>query len=232
MGRVDEARTDIDRALKLAPNDANALALQAVIAVTQGDKGQALDTARKAVAASPNSATAQLALSYAQQASFDLPGARASVERPVQVDPQNALAWARHGRARTRRSATSTRRSRRRRRPSALDPNLSRTQTVLGFAYLAQVETAAGAGGLRQGDRPRLRPIRCRGSGMGLASHPRRRPRGGRPARSRSPRASTPNNALVRSYLGKTYYEEKLRSACDEREYDVAKELDPNDPTP
>jgi hypothetical protein len=35
----------------------------------------------------------------------------------------------------------------------------------------------------------------------------------------------------VRSYLGKAYYEEK-RTGLDEREYAVAKQLDPNDPTP
>lgn len=40
-----------------------------------------------------------------------------------------------------------------------------------------------------------------------------------------------PNNATVRSYLGKTYYEEK-RTPLDEREYNVAKQLDPKDPTP
>ena len=40
-----------------------------------------------------------------------------------------------------------------------------------------------------------------------------------------------PNNTLVRSYLGKAYYEEK-RTGLDEREYAVAKELDPKDPTP
>jgi Flp pilus assembly protein TadD len=40
-----------------------------------------------------------------------------------------------------------------------------------------------------------------------------------------------PGNALVRSYLGKTYYEEK-RSPRDEREFGVAKQLDPKDPTP
>jgi TonB dependent receptor len=39
------------------------------------------------------------------------------------------------------------------------------------------------------------------------------------------------SNALVRSYLGKAYYEEK-RSPRDEREYGVAKQLDPKDPTP
>ncbi len=40
-----------------------------------------------------------------------------------------------------------------------------------------------------------------------------------------------PNNSIVRSYLGKAYYEEK-RSELAEREYAIAKELDPKDPTP
>ena len=30
----------------------------------------------------------------------------------------------------------------------ALEPNLARTQTVLGFAYLTQVKTTTGQGGL------------------------------------------------------------------------------------
>src|SRR5206468_7959373 len=40
-----------------------------------------------------------------------------------------------------------------------------------------------------------------------------------------------PNNSIVRSYLGKTYYEQK-RIGLDAREYTIAKELDPKDPTP
>jgi tetratricopeptide (TPR) repeat protein len=40
-----------------------------------------------------------------------------------------------------------------------------------------------------------------------------------------------PNNSLIRSYLGKVYYEEK-RTNLDGREYAVAKALDPQDPTP
>ena len=40
-----------------------------------------------------------------------------------------------------------------------------------------------------------------------------------------------PNNSIVRSYVGKAYYEEK-RSELAEREYTTAKELDPKDPTP
>ena len=40
-----------------------------------------------------------------------------------------------------------------------------------------------------------------------------------------------PEKLLVRSYLGKAYYEEK-RKPLDQREYAIAKELDPKDPTP
>ncbi len=40
-----------------------------------------------------------------------------------------------------------------------------------------------------------------------------------------------PNNSIVRSYLGKAYYEEK-RTPLDEGQYAIAKELDPKDPTP
>src|SRR5437016_4869094 len=38
VGRADEAAVDVERALRLVPNDANALALQTIIAVVQGDK--------------------------------------------------------------------------------------------------------------------------------------------------------------------------------------------------
>jgi tetratricopeptide (TPR) repeat protein len=228
VGRVDEARSDIDRALKLAPNDANALALQAVIAVTQGEKGQALDTARKAVAASPNSATAHLALSYAQQASFDLPGARASAQTAVQADPQNALAWARMAELESsfgNFDATLAAAQ----KAVALDPGVSRTQAVLGFSYLMQVNTAqaraafAKAIALDSADPlPRL--------GLGLARIRDGDLEGG--GRDIEVAASLdPNNALVRSYLGKTYYEEKLEDRAG-REFGVAKSLDPNDPTP
>ena len=40
-----------------------------------------------------------------------------------------------------------------------------------------------------------------------------------------------PGQSLVRSYLGKAYFEEK-RESLVEREYDVARQADPKDPTP
>ena len=42
VGRVDEAGADIERALRLAPNDSNALALQTIIAVVQNEPDKAL----------------------------------------------------------------------------------------------------------------------------------------------------------------------------------------------
>ena len=95
VGRVHEADVDIERALTLAPSDSDALALLAIIAIVQNDNDKALAVAQKAVASAPHSATAFIALSYAQQAKFDLEGARASLEKAVQLDPKNALAWAR-----------------------------------------------------------------------------------------------------------------------------------------
>ena len=228
VGRTDEAAADIQEALRLAPNDANALALQTIIAVVQGDKDRALEAAQRAVQAEPGSATARVALSYAQQALFDLEGARASLLKAVELDPRNALAWARLSEmwasfGRLDRALDAAQKA------VALEPNLSRTQTVLGYAYLMRVnigkakEAFEKAIALDSADPlPRL--------GLGLA-----RIREGslhRGSREIEAAASLdPNNAIVRSYLGKAYYEEK-RPGLDEREYTVAEQLDPNDPTP
>jgi tetratricopeptide (TPR) repeat protein len=228
VGRVDEAEPDLDRALKLNPGYADALALQAIVAVVQNDKERAVDLARKAVSADPKSASALTALSYAQQANFDLEGARASLLRAVETDPNNALAWARlaelhmsFGELDAALEAAE--------KAVALDPNLPRTQMVLGFAYLLRVDTAAAkaafekAIALDQADSlSRL--------GLGLTKIRESNFEEGR--RDIEIAASLdPNNSIVRSYLGKAYYEEK-RTEAAERDYAVAKQLDPQDPTP
>ena len=228
VGRVDEAAADIERALKLAPNDPNALALQTIIAVAQNDKDRALATAQQAVTSAPKSGAAHIALSYAQQARFDLEGARKSVETAVAAEPNNALAWARLSElwASFGELGQALRAAQ---RAESLEPNLSRTQTVLGYAYLMQVKTkrAQEAFGkaivLDQGDPlPRL--------GLGLAKiREGKLHEGGREIEAAA--SLDPSNAIVRSYLGKTYYEEK-RTGLDQREYEVAKQLDPSDPTP
>ena len=228
VGRVDEAKADIDRALALDPRHSPAVAVRSVIATAQNDKGEALRLARTAVELDPTSAAARVALSYAQQADFDLKGALASLQEAVKLAPDNALAWARLAElwlsfAELRKALKAANQA------VKLQPALARTQTVLGFAYLTQIRTREArqafekAIQMDQADPlPRL--------GLGLAKI-----RVSSLAEGRGDIeiavSLDPNNSLMRSYLGKAYFEEK-RTGLDEREYAVAKELDPQDPTP
>jgi tetratricopeptide (TPR) repeat protein len=228
VGRVEEARGEIDEVLKVTPSDADALSLQAVIAVAQNERETALELAGKAVAADPKSTTALIALSYAQQADFNLEGALASLREAVKIEPENALARARLSElllsfGRLDEALDEARKA------AEQPPELSRTQTVMGFAYLAQIRTKESraaferAIGLDQADPlPRL--------GLGLATIRDGDVEGGR-KEIEVAASLDPNNSLIRSYLGKAYYEEK-RGKTASTQFSMAKELDPNDPTP
>jgi tetratricopeptide (TPR) repeat protein len=196
--------------------------------VVQNEKEKALDAAKKAVETGPSSATAQIALSYAQQASFDLEGARASVEKAVNLDAFDALAWTRlaelqasFGRLGKALDAAQ--------KAVDLNPNLSRTQMVLGFAYLTQVKTAESREAFTKAiELDDANPLSRLGLGLAIIRD------GDLDAGGREIEIAAsldPNNSIVRSYLGKTYFEKK-QLGLDEREYAIAKELDPNDPTP
>jgi tetratricopeptide (TPR) repeat protein len=227
-GKIQEAERDIQQALSLAGNDGDALALQAIVAVASSDGERALQAARKAVAADPKSASAQIALSYALQAGFDLEGARQSLEAAVGLAPQAALAWARlaeirsslGNRAGALEAAVKS---------AALDPQLSRAQTVLGYAYLAQVRTREAREAFGKAlELDRNDPLPWLGQGLARIRE------GDLDAGIRDLEVAVsldPGQAVVRSYLGKGYYEAK-RAALDEREFDLARQADPKDPTP
>jgi Tfp pilus assembly protein PilF len=228
VGRVDEAIADIEKAQKLDPKNSDAFALQAMIAVTQNEKGKALDLAKQAVTADPKSATARIALSYAQQAHFDLKGAGSSLEEAVMLSPGNALAWARM--AELHQSFGDIDRSlEAAQKAVALNAGLSRTQTVLGFSYLYRFETKEARGAFEKAitfdDADPLPRV-----GLGLAKI---RDGGLEEGRREIEIAMSldPNNSLIRSYLGKAYYEEK-RGKLATGQYEMARSLDPLDPTP
>jgi tetratricopeptide (TPR) repeat protein len=238
VGRVDEASVDLERALRADPRNADALALQSIIAVVQNDKDKAISLARSAVAAHPQSASAKIAMSYAQQAQFDVDGALKSVQAAVGGEPNNALAWSRLAemylsleRLDKGREAAE--------KAVSLNPNVERAHTVLGFAYLLNVKTKLAQVAFERAHEldqaaalPKL--------GLGLAKFREGNIEEGR--REMEVAASLdPNNAMIRSYLGKAYFEEKKvcrmfpcigRYDWIEREYHIAKELDPKDPTP
>ncbi len=227
IGCIDEAQLDIERTLNLAPGDSDAISLKSIIAVVQNDKDLALDLAKKAVKADPNSATALIALSYALQAHFQIDDALASLQEAVRLQPGNALALARLSelwlsKGYLNKSLKVAKKA------VKLNPNISRTQTVLGFAYLTQIKIQNSKDAFVKAIKldtaaplPRL--------GLGLAKIREGNIKEGR--REIEIAASLdPNNSLIRSYLGKVYYEEK-RNKKASGQFEVAKELDPLDPT-
>jgi len=236
VGRIREAEAAIERALALDAEASDAYAVGTIIHIIRNERAQASRDADRAVKLAPTSSTALIAQSYARQSSFDLDGARDSLREAVQKNPReavqknpnDALAYARlaeielsfgdHERANEAADQASS-----------LAPNLARTQTVLGFSKLAEIDTDAArkafarAIALQSADPlPHL--------GFGLANIRDGFLEAGR--RDLEIAASLdPNNALIRSYLGKAYFEEK-RGPKDATQFNIAKKFDPNDPTP
>jgi len=243
VGRIDEARSDIEKALSISPIQSDALALLSIIAVAQNEKGKALDLAKKAVEADPKSASARIALSYAEQANFDLEGARDTIKEAVGSSPENALAWARMAEiwlsfAELSKALEAAQKA------VSLNPDLSRTQTVLGFAYLMKVNTKKSREAFQKAiELDQADPLPRLGLGLTKIRD------GGLPKWEKDLMkmidsglmegttdmeiavSLDPDNSLIRSYLGKAYYE-KTQSKLATDQYDMAKKLDPMDPTP
>ncbi|MCK5189999.1 MAG: hypothetical protein KAR12_08080, partial [Methylococcales bacterium] len=152
-----------------------------------------------------------------------------NLEKAVKLEPDNALAWARlaalHSAFQEHDLAFAAAE-----KAVQLAPDLSLSHTILGFAYLIQVQTLKAqqafskAIELSQADPlPRM--------GIGLAKIRE----GDLEAGGRNIEIAVnldPNRAIFRSYLGKTYYEQKRSTKVVDQEFLIAKQLDPRDPTP
>ncbi len=228
VGQSTAAQADIEQALVLDAQNSAAWALRAVIAVVQNQKSFADTAAQKAVSFNPDSAAARIALSYALQARFDLEKAHEQVRIAVEKEPENGIAWARLAELclslEMQDAALAAAR-----KASELSPNLVRAQTVFGYAYLAQLKTSKAQKVFKRAialdsaaPLPRL--------GLGLAIIRQGRLDEGR-GHIEIAAGLDPGNALIRSYLAKAYFDEK-RDAVAARQLDIAKELDPSDPTP
>lgn len=229
VGRVTDARTALDAARTEAPRDDGLVdALAAIISVSQNDRAAALTEARRATEAGPRQAAPQIALSYALQANFQLEAARDALLKAVADEPDNALAWARLaelwlalGDLREARRAAD--------RAEALSPDVERVQTVRGFAALAEIRTRAARAAFERAitldpasPLPRF--------GLGLAKIRDGALEDGR-ADIEVAVGLDSERSLLRSYLGKAYYEER-REPLAGRQYNIAKDMDPADPTP
>ncbi len=226
VGQAQAATADIDRAIALAPDEGLAYALRSVLNVVSNRRAEALADGQRAVDLSPSPA-ARVALSYAQQAGFQLEAARNTLLAAVEAHPENALAWARLGelhlmlgeRRRANEAAATAKR---------LAPNLARTQLVLGYAALAAFrKTEARAAFDRAIELSSADPLAH--LGLGVTEISQGRLTEGR-QRIEVAVGLDSNSALLRAYLGKAYFEEK-RGPLDSEQYAIAKGLDPLDPT-
>ena len=110
----------------------------------------------------------------------------------------------------------------------SVNPNVAHTQTVLGFAYLTRVEIEEAARAFQQAvalDQAAPLPH----LGLGLAMIRDGDLTAGR-AEIEGAVILDPGNALIRSYMGKAYFEEK-RDELAESQLEIAKELGALDPT-
>lgn len=228
IGRVNEAREALAKILQDDFENGEALALSSIIATVSNNKDNALDLALRAVKNRPGSASASLALSYAYQASFDIPAALNTLQQAARFTPRNSLIKARLAepylavgeldKALVKASEAVS-----------LNSGTGLSQTVLGFAYLSRVEidealTAFTEAICLDSASPLAR------LGLGLAKIGTGQLAEGR-ADIEIAAVLDPGNSLVRSYLGKAYFEEK-RDSQARRQYQIANKLDPADPTP
>ncbi len=227
VGQVPEAQANIDRALAVDPQSGLAYALRSIIEVVQNQNAEALADAEHAVELSPKETAPKIALSYAQQALFNLEAARDALLEATADQPQDALAWARLSelwlmlgeRAKAREAAE---------RAVSLAPGVERVHVVRGFADLAEFRTdSAKQAFTRAVALDSADPLPRLGRGLALI-HEGALERGRRELEIAAGLDS--GNALLRAYLGKAYFEEK-RDPLDADQFKMAKELDPLDPT-
>src|SRR2546427_1914040 len=232
VGRLDEAR----RLLATAREDtgagemnrSSAYALSAVMAVAESDK-QAEEFANEAIRINPSAAAPWIAHSYVQQSKFRISDALASAAAAVKAEGSN---WIAHARLAELHMAEgdleASSKAARDAELAAGDVRIARTRTLSGFARLRIDASGAkqdfiDAIEIDQADPlPRL--------GLGLAKIRSGDLAGGR-EEIETAVALDPEQSLLRSYLGKAYYEEK-RNGFAAPQLRIAQELDPNDPTP
>jgi len=226
--RVDAATADLEAALRLAPGQPMALALQAIMASARADHDAAIRLATAATTAPNASAEAWLALSYAQERVGDLDGSSASASRAAAIAPGNALVLSRVAALALANGdvAASIEHAT---RAARLAPERAEPVTVLGFAYLAQLDSAAARNAFERAvELEPAAPLPHLGRGLALIQ-------GGDLIVGRQQIelavAQDPTNSLARSYMSKVY-EAENRAKLTSSQLDLAKRFDPLDPTP
>lgn len=206
---------------------AQARALQAVIAIAQGDTVAADRFSAEAVTLAGEQPNAWLARSYAQQALFNLPAARRSAARAAELAKGDELPTLRL--AELELASGNHRSARRLAQPAVHGPQAALALRTIGFADLVADDAASAQTSFEQA--AALDPLDPLSRlGLGLALIRQNRLAAGR-RQMEIAVSLDPGQSLLRSYLAKAYLSEH-RSPPAQAELGRAKALDPADPTP
>ena len=224
LGRVKEALNDLNKVETSSSSYTDALALKAIIALVNNDKSSASAFANQAYARDKQNVSAILAVSYVQQAHFNI---EAALEPLHQYNKLNALIYARMAEVYLMLGDLDNA-LRHAEQAVKLDAQLSNSQSVLGYANLTKNNTKNAELNFKMAIQlDQATPLPHLGLGLALI-------RQGHLEQGRREieyaTSLDPNNALIRSYLGKAYYEEKRDKVAIDQ-FDMAKDLDAKDPT-
>lgn len=224
LGRVTEALNDLNTIVTTSSSYTDALALKAIIALVNNDKDKATSLANQAYERNKQNVSAVLAMSYVQQAHFNI---EAALEPLVKYSKLNSLIYARMAEVYLMLGDLDNA-LRHAKQSVKLDDQLSKSQSVLGYANLASNDAKNAELNFKIAiELEQAAPLPHLGLGLALI-------RQGQLAEGRREieyaASLDPNNALIRSYLGKAYYEEKRDKVATDQ-FDMAKELDDKDPT-
>jgi Tfp pilus assembly protein PilF len=226
--RLAGAESDIAAALRLAPQHAAALSLDALLHLARAERAAARDRVGAALAGDPSSVVARLALSYVEESSGDLAAAESAIREALAVEPDNAIAVTRLAELALAQDDVQTA-IESATRARTLAPSQSQPLVVLGFASLRAFDTAAATSAFEAAiELEPDAPLPRLGLAEALIRH------GDRAAGRRQLElavALDPANPLTRSYMAKLY-EAENRNELTTSQLDLAKDFDPFDPTP
>jgi len=227
-GRIKAAQEILARTAEARPEQGLAWGLLALSRLVLNQKTEALKAAERAIQASPGSPTLWLIKAYALQAAFDLEAALAATDQVLELRPDFVLALVNRARllfgmdyaARAWRAVEAARR---------LASEDAEVQNLSGFLLLARGQTGEAAAVFSRAAEldPGLGEPRL---GLALA-HMRRGLVDPALEEMSAAVLLEPRRALFLSYWGKMLYQvRRLDRAMDVLE--MARRLDPNDPTP
>lgn len=228
VGGVDAARSDLEKALSITPDQADGLALLSIIATVQNQPLRALALAQRARETNPRGLAPLLALSYAQQAKFDLTAALDAARQATQAVPDSVLAWSQKARLHLmfRHLDDATQAAQ---RAVEIDPDNALPHTTLGFVHLAGFQIDKARQAFEKAILLDRHAAPLPRFGLGLVEIRKGRLEEGRRQLEIAANLD-PGNTMIRSYLGKAYYEEK-RNSLAATQFALAKQFDENDPT-